>query len=313
MASQPLFTLNNGVQLPAVGLGCWMGPGGGGKTTEEMVTMALKLGYRHFDTASGYSNEEQVGKAIRESGVPRSEIFLVTKLGNGDHTRVREAFEDSLKRLDCEYIDLYLVHWPNAQKADGSWYRPDESPTYVETWKEMEKLLDTGKVRTIGVSNFSVKTFEVLLPQVKIVPAVNQVEMHPLYPQVDLLEYSNPKGIHTTAYSPLGQSNWAWWDDETLKKIAAKKNVTPAQVLLSWGVQRGVSVIPKSQNEGRLKQNLELIVLDGDDVDAVNSLHRAPGMHKNLLMEARPPTGTVCGWTFEEMGWNIDKTGKVIE
>ncbi|KAG8952561.1 hypothetical protein FRC00_006702, partial [Tulasnella sp. 408] len=153
---------------------CWMGNPGAAEACEKMVKTAIGLGYRHLDTAAGYRNEESVGKAIRESGAPRSEFFVTTKLWNGDHGRVAGAFEESLARLGLEYIDLYLMHWPQAQTADGRTLQPDESPTYVETWKVMEELLETGKVKSLGVSNFSVKTLEVLLDQATIVPAVNQ-------------------------------------------------------------------------------------------------------------------------------------------
>ncbi|KAG8922868.1 hypothetical protein FRC00_006933 [Tulasnella sp. 408] len=177
LSSTPSITLNNGQKMPAVGLGCWMGSYGEGERCEQMVRTALKVGYRHFDTAAGYQNEEHTGKALRESGIPRSEIFLTTKLANTDHHRVKEAFEASLARLDCEYVDLYLMHWPQAQDESGRVLKQEESPTFVETWREMEKLLDTGKVKSIGVSNFSVKTFDALLPHVNVVPAVNQVRM----------------------------------------------------------------------------------------------------------------------------------------
>ncbi|KAG8927465.1 hypothetical protein FRC01_007448 [Tulasnella sp. 417] len=280
LSSTPLITLNNGHKMPAIGLGCWMGSYGEGERCEEMVRTALKVGYRHFDTAAGYQNEEHTGKALRESGIPRSEIFLSTKLANTDHHRVREAFEASLARLDCEYVDLYLMHWPQAQDETGWSSSPTrsralgsdrivvqiigrvlkehENPTFVETWKEMEKLLDTGTVKSIGVSNFSVKTFDVLLPHVKIVPAVNQVQLHPYLPQLELLDYCTSKGIHPTAYSPLGQTNSPLFTDETIVRIAEKYGVSTGQVLLSWGVQRGTSVIPKSEKEERLRSNLKV-------------------------------------------------------
>lgn len=307
----PSFTLNTGAKLPSVGLGCWMGYPGGGDDCENMAKTAIKLGYRHIDTAAGYGNEEHVGKAIRESDVPRSEIFLVTKLNNKDHGRVAEAFQESLDRLGCEYVDLYLMHWPQAQNPDGKILQPDQSPTCVETWQAMEKLLDTGKVKAIGVSNFSIKTLEVLLPQAKVVPAVNQVQLHPCLPSFDLLAYCAQKGIHVTAYSPLGRKDSPFFSDDTIKSISDKHGITIAQVLLSWGVQRGTSVIPKSVQEERLRSNFTLIKLDDEDMQAIDNLHKKPGLHRQLLVSPIIDTvnGTVWGWTHEQLGWNLDNAG----
>ena len=184
---------------------------------------ALQLGYRHIDTVSaiiiidegflsgvnflqayGYANEEQVGRAIRESGVPREEIFVTTKLPNHHHHKVAESLQESLDKLDLEYVDLYLMHWPQAYTEDNKMIPYGESPTYVETWRDMEKLLGTGKVRSIGVSNFSVALLEVLLTETTIVPATNQVEMHSCLPSFELKKYCDEKGIVLTAYSPLG-------------------------------------------------------------------------------------------------------------
>lgn len=308
LESTPSFTLNNGEKMPAVGLGCWMGSPGQGERCEEMVRKGLKLGYRHLDTAAGYGNEESTGKAIRESGIPRSEIFLTTKLAGPDHGRVKEAFEESLSRLDCEYIDLYLVHWPQAEDSKGKVLQPEESPTYVETWKEMEKLLDTGKVKSIGVSNFSIKTLQVLLQESKIVPAVNQVQMHPCLPQRDLMDYCSAKGIHITAYSPLGQLNSPFWTDETVNRVAQKSGITAAQVLLSWGVQRGTSVIPKSEKEERLKINLAIVQLDDEDFEAIENLHKQPGMNRQLIFSNNFIGGKRAqfGWTYEQLGWEYE-------
>ncbi|KAF5364068.1 hypothetical protein D9756_000164 [Leucocoprinus leucothites] len=308
---------------------CWMGGVGGGQRVNDMCEKALKInhysdspkaGYTHFDTASGYGNEKQVGEAIRASGIPRKNLYITTKLVNSDHHRVREGFEKSLQELDCDYIDLYLLHWPQGTIADqtkpeagnASFTRvlkPTESPTFVETYKEMEKLLETGKVKSIGVSNFSIKTLEELLPHVKVVPAVNQVEAHPCLPQDDLLKYCEQKGILFVAYSPLGRSS-AFFEHEGIKNIAAKYNATPAQVVLSWGVQRKTVVIPKSENEQRLKDNITLLTLAPEDFKLVDEIHNAPGMHKSLLTY-HSPEGAVFGWSYEELGWNMT-TGGVV-
>ncbi|KAG9081196.1 hypothetical protein FRC07_014591, partial [Ceratobasidium sp. 392] len=261
----PKFKLNTGVEVPAVGLGCWMGQVGGGEETYQMVKLALKLGYRHFDTASRYGNEEGVGRAIRESGIPRSEIFVSTKLVDWDHDDPARGLENSLKALDIEYIDLYLMHWPIARLGgrDGKICQPDESPTFVETWLGMEKLLANGKTKQIGVSNFSITNLEILLEKATVLPAVNQVELHPCYPQHKLLQYCTSKEIHLTAYCPLGQYKSPFFSDsvfveaaESLSKTLSK-TITPSQVVLSWAVQRGTIVIPKSANENRLKQNID--------------------------------------------------------
>ncbi|KAF9075630.1 aldo/keto reductase [Rhodocollybia butyracea] len=315
-ANIPSFTLNNGIKIPSVGMGCWMGTPGENERVYHMCLNALKAGYRHFDTAAGYGNEKQVGKAIRESTIPRNEIFLTTKLANPYHSRVKEAFEESLKTLDCEYIDLYLMHWPQAGRpeAEQSWgndvFRPDESPTFVETWKDMEKLLEGGKVKSIGVSNFSIKNLEILLPHCTVVPATNQVEMHPCLPQNDLKAYCASKGILLTAYSPLGQparpnQPISLVNNNAIKSIANKLNVDLAQVLLSWGIQRKTVVIPKTENETRMKTNITLIKLSTEDMKAIDELHTQPNMHRTLAHSARGASGMIFGWTFEELGWNM--------
>ncbi|KAF8608380.1 putative GCY1-galactose-induced protein of aldo/keto reductase family [Ceratobasidium sp. AG-I] len=316
----PKVKLNTGVEIPAVGLGCWMGSVGGGEQTYEMVKLALKLGYRHFDTASRYGNEEAVGRAIRESGIPRSELFVTTKLADWDHDDPKRGLEGSLKALDIDYIDLYLIHWPMARRnsRNGPVCQPDESPTFVETWLGMEKLLETGKVKNIGVSNFSIKHLEILLPKATVVPAINQLELHPCYPRYELLEYCQSKGIHLTAYCPLGQYNSPFFSDpvfiEAAERVskALSKPVAPSQLVLSWAVQRGTIVIPKSSNEDRLKQNIDIITLPKEEFDVVDNYHKQSGMHKTLDGYTLRNPGTVGGWTYEQMGWNLDKEGNVI-
>ncbi|KAJ4487194.1 NADP-dependent oxidoreductase domain-containing protein [Lentinula edodes] len=318
-ANTPSLTLNNGTRMPSVGLGCWMGVPGEDERVYHMCLNAIKTGYRHFDTAAGYGNEKQVGKAIRDSGIPRTEIFLTTKLPNFAHGNVREAFEESLNNLDCEYIDLYLMHWPQAGKPDSGeiWgdntYRPHESPTFVETWKDMEKLLEGGKVKSIGVSNFSIKTLDVLLPQCTVIPATNQVEMHPCLPQHDLKQYCESKGIILTAYSPLGQPGTdqaiSLFNVDTIKAIANKLNVDSAQVLLSWGVQRKTAVIPKTENKARMESNMTLIQLSDEDMKTLDEIHLQPNMHRTLTFigfgESIIGEGNIFGWTYEELGWNM--------
>ncbi|KAF8178541.1 aldo/keto reductase [Mycena galopus ATCC 62051] len=284
-----------------------------------MCQKAIKAGYRHFDTATGYGNEQQVGDAIRESGIPRSEFYIATKLANGDHHRVREAFEESFQRLNIEYIDLYVLHWPQASVGDIDFSQvnapnmalpPDEHPTFVETWKEIEKLLDTGKVRSIGVSNFSIKTFEELLPQCTVVPTTNQVELHPCLPQDDLKAYCESKGILLVAYSPLGRSKTFFAEQDLICNLADKYKTTPSQIILSWGVQRGTVVIPKSENEGRMLANITLVKLSDEDMHEIGAFHSKPGMHKSLV-PFHSDDGGVFGWKYEWLGWNMTKGGVV--
>ncbi|KAF7792257.1 hypothetical protein EIP86_003293 [Pleurotus ostreatoroseus] len=285
----PYFTLNNGQKMPAVGMGCWMGWESVANTAEEMCKNALKCGYRHFDTASGYHNEEAVGKAIRESDVPRGEIFVTTKLWNGCHHRVHEAFEESLAALDIGYIDLYLMHWPQAEL--------------------------NGKVKSIGVSNFSIKNLEILLPHCKVVPVTNQVQLHPCLPETELKAFCEVKGILLTGYSPFGSTNPLFFKDPEFQRVVAAHNVTPGQIALSWSVQRGTAVVPKSANPVRMKQNLQLVHLTQEDMSTIDAIHNKPGMHRNLFPFTFPgyAPGTVGGWTYEQLGWNWTSDGLVIE
>ncbi|KAI0339203.1 Aldo/keto reductase [Trametopsis cervina] len=309
----PTFTLNDGNKVPAVGMGCWFGLEGTLEQVYEACLTALKAGYRHIDTAAGYGNEEAVGRAVRNCGIPRSEIFVTTKLVNDDHHRVREGFEDSLKKLNIEYVDLYLLHWPQASKGDvgvftGTALPEDVSPTFVETWKEMEKLVGAGQVKSIGVSNFSVKNLAILLPHATIKPVINQIEYHPCLPQFELYEYHKAQNIFIAAYSPLGQGDTRALKDDDVVKIAESHSVTSAQVILSWIVQRGIIAVAKSGNEERLKQNITLIQLTEQEIQTINDIHKKPGMHRSLVRYHREGGG-VFGWTYEQLGWNFSEGG----
>jgi len=309
----PVLTLNDGHKFPSLGLGCWMGKPGESDIAYKMVQDALKLGYRQIDTAFGYGNEEAVGKAIRDSGIPREEIFVTTKLTDKHHGAVARGFDLSFKNLNIGYIDLYLMHWPQAENLEtGERVLYGQSPTFVETWKDMEKLLGTGKVRSIGVSNFSIKNLEILLPQVKIVPAVNQVEMNPYLPQNKLIQYCKSKGIICMAYGPLGQYQNTFLDDPEIKSVAEKNGVSPAQVCLSWAVQRGTVPIPKSQNPERLKANISIFKLSKEDFDVIDLLHKQPGKHRSLDWYTNYVPGEVSKWTYEQMGWSLNKKGEVV-
>ncbi|ROT36685.1 GCY protein [Sodiomyces alkalinus F11] len=250
------FTLNTGDKIPAVGLGTWQSKP---NEVKHAVEAALRRGYRHIDTALAYGNEREVGDGIKASGVPREEIWITTKLDNPWHKRVPEGLASSLESLQTDYIDLYLMHWPSSTDPDDlKKHYPDWD--YVDTWREMQKLVGTGKVRNIGVSNFGITHLERLLndPSCKIVPAVNQVELHPCNPSPKLLEYNKSKGIHTTAYSCLGSTDSPLYKNDSLQNIAKAKGKTPQQVLLHWGLQRGTSVIPKSVSKERIDANFDL-------------------------------------------------------
>ncbi|CRG85151.1 hypothetical protein PISL3812_02276 [Talaromyces islandicus] len=255
------FTLNTGDKIPALGLGTWQSKP---NEVREAVKAALLAGYRHIDTALAYSNEAEVGQGIKDSGIPRDQIWITTKLDNTWHHRVEDGINSSLKSLGVDYVDLYLVHWPSSTDPnDKKKHLPDWD--FIKTWEEMQKLPATGKVRNIGVSNFGIKNLEILLnaPTTKIVPAVNQIELHPNNPSPKLVAYNTSKGIHSTGYSCLGSTNSPLYKDPTLLQLAEKKGKTPQQVLLVWGLQKGWSVIPKSVNKERIEKNYQL---DGWDL-----------------------------------------------
>ncbi|KIW90260.1 uncharacterized protein Z519_08904 [Cladophialophora bantiana CBS 173.52] len=251
------FTLNTGAKMPAVGFGTWKSPP---NQVRNAVCHALRTGYRHIDTALNYGNEVEVGQGIEDSGVPREEIWVTTKLDNPWHHRVREGFDKSLSDLGLEYIDLYLVHFPcSTDPEDPSKHLPDWD--FVNTWREMQKLLDTGKVKNIGVSNFQIRHLEKLLgdPSCKVVPAVNQIELHPGNPSPKLLAYCASKGIHCTAYSCLGgATDNPLYKEPVVSEIAQTAGKTAAQILLSWSLQRGTSIIPKSVTPSRIETNFQL-------------------------------------------------------
>ncbi|KAF8336110.1 Aldo/keto reductase [Amanita rubescens] len=312
MTSVPSFKLNNGNSIPAVGIGCWMGHVGEGDHVTSMVKSALQIGYRHIDTAANYGDEESVGRAIKEAGVPRDDLFITTKLAGEDHGRVAQALDISLRKLGIEYVDLYLMHWPQALKVNGDAYAPDQSPTFIETWVSMQNLLASGKVKNIGVSNFSVKTLNELLShcQTQIIPAVNQIEAHPSLPQHELIRFCKERGIVVTAYSPIAKNKLA--NNETLMGVARRRGVTPTQVLLSWGVQRGTAVIPKTEREDRMKENIKLVELSDEDMRVLDGIHEEPGMHKSVCGFHSSKLGGSCfGWTYEQLGWDM-VTGGIV-
>jgi diketogulonate reductase-like aldo/keto reductase len=256
------FTLNNGVKIPGVGLGVFRL--NDAQEAYNTVKTALEVGYRHIDTAMIYENEEAVGRAIRDSGVPRSEIFLTTKLWNDDQRsgRVAEAMEASLQRLGMDYVDLYLVHWP----VKG---------TYAAIWKKMEEVYKSGKAKAIGVSNYQPHHLDDLLAGAEIVPAVNQIECYPYLSQEKLIAYCKGKGIYPEAWGPLGAGKSDILTHPVIAEIAQNNKRTPAQVVLRWNLQRGVIVIPKSVHRDRQIENLaitgfELTHPEMEQIDALN-------------------------------------------
>ena len=237
---QTRVTLNDGNHMPVLGLGVWQAASG--KETHRAVEQALKVGYRLIDTAKLYGNERDVGAAIRESGIPREELFVTTKLWNDDHgyERALRAFERSRKELGLEYIDLYLIHWPSTNLRQ-------------ESWKAFLRLHEEGLAHSIGVSNYMIPHLEDVLSQSPIPPAVNQVEFHPFLYQRELLDFSDGQRIQMEAYSPLVRGRRM--DHPMIRGIAKERGRTPAQVLIRWGLQHGLVVIPKSARPERIREN----------------------------------------------------------
>lgn len=244
MNETKLITLNNGVQIPQRGFGVFQVPP---DDTQRAVESAIEIGYRHIDTAAAYNNEAGVGAAVRASGLPRRELFVTTKLRNGEHgyDSAMKAYEETLQRLGLDYADLYLVHWPNPSVD-----------RYVDSWRALERLHAEGAVRAIGVSNFLPEHLNRLADECQVVPAVNQIELHPSFQQRELTKLCRERSITVEAYSPLGQG--ADLDHPTVRAIADQHGVTPAQVVLRWHLQLGHVVIPKSVNPERIRSNFDL-------------------------------------------------------
>ncbi len=245
--------LNDGATIPQVGFGVFMIPP---KDTARAVRTALEAGYRHIDTAQMYGNEEGVGRGIKDSGLPRGDVFVTTKLTNRSHgyeSAMREL-DASLQQLGFDYVDLYLIHWPVSRKD-----------RYVETWKAFEKLAADGRARSIGVSNFQRAHLDRLAAETGTVPAANQIELHPKLQQPELRRYHRAHGIATEAWSPLAKG--AVLEDETIRSLAEKYRKTSAQVVLRWHIQLGNVVVPKSVTPSRIRENIDVFDFELADED----------------------------------------------
>lgn len=260
----PQVELNNGTTIPQLGFGVFLVDP---PEAERVVTDALEIGYRHIDTAAIYRNEEGVGRALASSGVPREELFVTTKLWNTDQgsDTALPAFETSLDKLGLDYVDLYLVHWPAPQRD-----------TYVESYRVLEQILAAGRARAIGVSNFLVPHLERLLAETSIVPAVNQIELHPYYQRRDLVEFGRSRGIHTEAWGPLSQGKSPLLQDPMVTAIADAHGKSPAQVVLRWHLEEGTIIFPKTTSRERAAENFDLFdfELSASEHAAITALDR---------------------------------------
>ncbi|TMI44912.1 aldo/keto reductase [Candidatus Bathyarchaeota archaeon] len=257
---EPVAKLNNAVMIPCLGLGVYQSPPG--QTTQRAVEYALKIGYRHIDTARIYNNESDVGTALRKSGIKREEVFITTKLWNSDHgyDKALRACDESLRRLGLKYLDLYLIHWPVPEIRN-------------ESWQALTQLLRDGKCRSIGVSNYTIQHLTELFDKSEIAPMVNQVEFSPFLYQKQLLDYCEKNKIQVEAYSPLTQGEKL--NHQKIQQIAKRHDKTPAQVLIRWSLQHNLVTIPKSVREERIKENSQVFDynLTNDDMRILDSLN----------------------------------------
>lgn len=265
MSTQPHVTFNDGHSIPQLGLGVWKAPD---DVAIEVVSTALKTGYRHIDTAAAYDNENGVGKGIIASGIDRGDIFLTTKLWNDDqgYDETLRAMDASLKRLGTDYVDLYLIHWPSAFRGK-----------YVETWKALIRLREEGKARSIGVSNFEGSYLDDLIRETGVTPAINQIQLHPLFQQKQMRAKHAALGVVTESWSPLGQGKLL--SDPVIAGIAARHGKSPAQVIIRWHLDLGLVVIPKSVTPSRIVENSEVFdfALSEEDKAAITALDSADG------------------------------------
>jgi 2,5-diketo-D-gluconate reductase A len=263
-SSVPTIDLNDGRAIPQLGFGVFQVPP---EETARAVSAALETGYRHIDTAEMYRNEKEVGEAVRSSGIDRADVFITSKLNNGFHRPddARRAFADTLAELGSDYVDLFLIHWPLPTLYSGD---------FASTWQAMEEFHRDGRARSIGVSNFQVEHLRRLAEASDVVPAVNQIELHPYFQNREVDAYDRAHGIRTQAWAPLAQGKAL--DDAALVDIAARLGKSPAQVVLRWHLQRGNIVFPKSTTPARIKENFEVFdfLLEPGDVERIDALDR---------------------------------------
>lgn len=261
--AESTVTLNNGKTIPALGFGTYKIPNDDAKAA---VLGALDVGYRHIDTAQMYNNERGVGDALAASSVPREDIFLTTKLNNGNHLPddVRRSFAESLDALQTDYVDLFLIHWPLPSRYDGD---------FITTYKVMEELYESGQARSIGVSNFEIHHLEKLMGGTSVKPAVDQIELHPAFSNADLAAFCQDQGIAVESWSPLGRGTTL--QNPAIIEIADRIGATPAQVALAWHRQKGYIAIPKSVTPARQQENFDSlkVELDPSDMSAIDALH----------------------------------------
>ncbi|GAA3888572.1 aldo/keto reductase [Leifsonia kafniensis] len=260
----PTLTLNDGHTIPQLGFGVFkVEP----TETTRIVTDALEVGYRHIDTAAIYGNEKGVGDALAASGVDRSDLFVTTKLWNDRQgtQSAFDAFDESLEKLGLDYVDLYLIHWP-----------APANDLYIESWKALEQIRDSGRARSIGVSNFLVPHLSRLLAETDVVPAVNQIELHPAHQQPEVTEYARRHGIAIEAWGPLGQGKYPLFEETVVAVAAEAHGKSPAQVIIRWHLQVGNIVFPKSNNRARMAENFDVLdfSLTKSEVAAISALER---------------------------------------
>lgn len=264
MSDIPAIELNDGKHIPQLGFGVFqIEP----EKTAAAVRTAIEVGYRHIDTAEMYGNEKEVGRGIRDAGIDRADVFVTSKLDNAFHEPddARRAFDATLRALESDYVDLFLIHWPLPTLYGGD---------FITTWRVLEEFAGDGRARSIGVSNFQPEHLERLAAQSRTVPAVNQVEVHPYFTNDDVRTYGREHGVATEAWSPIAQGKVL--DDPIVERIADARDKTPAQVVLRWHIQRGDIVIPKSVSPDRMKSNFDVFgfELDGADMQAITVLDR---------------------------------------
>lgn len=268
------YTMNNGLTIPAIGFGTYLSKDG--DEVYQAVLTALEAGYRHIDTAAFYGNEESIGQALKDSGVAREELFITTKLWNDAHAyeEAKAALKASLERLQLDYLDLYLIHWPNPVSLRDSWQSAN-----AETWRAMEEMVEEGFIRTIGVSNFLVHHLDELLKTAEIIPAVNQIRLAPGVYQAEIVDYCKEKGIVLEAWSPLGRGEL--FGHPTMVSLAEKYGKTVAQVALAWSWSHGFLPLPKSVTESRIIENLDFqdIALSAEDLVAITAIEGVTGAY----------------------------------